>query len=315
MKKKVTIITIGVILVGLVIYLIIANTHSPIDKAIDKAKIEEKTEKPPEKEKEPVDEEEKEPKEEKTEDNVAGKVKDLVTGAVQETIDFFSNNEAQVVAIGDSLTQGVGDETGNGGYVGMLDDALNSGETIVEFKNYGKRGRRADQLLKYLEDPKVATSISDADIVLITIGANDIMKVLKENVTNITLDDFKEARVQYKDRLEKIFEKIYTLNPHTDVYLLGFYNPFGRYFPKIKELGIIVRNWNQVGKEVTEEYNNATYIPTYDLFDDPNVDLFWTDNFHPNYKGYHRMAKRVLEYLHEDEGKVEDGEENEKEKA
>ncbi|ASK64316.1 hypothetical protein CFK37_07405 [Virgibacillus phasianinus] len=299
LKRKTALISIGITLIGLVIILVITNINSPIDKAIDKAEIENKKEKPsPEKDKkDPVEE-----KEEKTADNVAGKVKDLVTGAVRETIDFFSNKEARVVAIGDSLTQGVGDETGNGGYVGMLEDALNStDETVVKFENYGKRGRRSDQLLKYLEDPKVATSISEADVVLITIGANDIMQVLKENITNITFEDFQRERVDYEDRLSKIFEKIYSLNPHTDVYLLGFYNPFGRYFPKIKELGIIVRNWNETGKKVTEKYDNATYIPTIDLFDDRDVDLFWQDNFHPNYRGYHRIAKRVLEYLHDNE--------------
>lgn len=298
MKKKITLLAIGVLLVGLVIFLIVSNINSPIDKAIEKAKIEKKlnkSDKESEK-KEPTNE-----KEDETEDNVAGKVKDLVTGAVKETIDFFANNEARVVAIGDSLTQGVGDVTGNGGYVGMLEDALNSAdETIVEFENYGKRGRRTDQLLKYLEDPKVSTSISDSDIVLITIGANDIMQVIKENFTNITLDDFKEARVEYKDRLRKIFEKIYSLNPHAEVYFIGFYDPFGRFFPKIKELGVIVQNWNEIGKNVTEKYDNATFIPTMDLFDDPNVDLFWKDNFHPNYKGYHRIAERVLEYLHKE---------------
>lgn len=298
MKKKLTIISIGVLLLGLVIYIIIANTHSPIDKAIDKAKIEEDTENPTKDEKkDPM--EEKDKKEEETENKVAGKVRDLVTGAVQETMDFFANNEARVVAIGDSLTQGVGDETGNGGYVGMLETALNSDETIVEFENYGKRGRRSDQLLKYLDDPKIKTSISDADIVLITIGANDILRVLKENVTNITLDDFEQERVEYKDRLNKLFSKINTINPRAEIYFLGFYDPFGRYFPNIKELGIIVRNWNEVGEKVTKKYHNATYIPTIDLFDDPNVDLFWKDNFHPNKKGYYRMAERVLEYLHE----------------
>ncbi|ASN03981.1 SGNH/GDSL hydrolase family protein [Virgibacillus necropolis] len=294
MKKKTAIITIGVLLVGLMIFIIISTAYSPIDKAIDKAKIEEKEDKP--EKKEPVEE-----KEIETEHNVTGKVKDLVTGAVQETVDFLTNNEARVVAIGDSLTQGVGDETGDGGYVGMLEDALNSTEeTIVEFENYGKRGRRTDQLLKYLEDPKVATSISDANIVLITIGANDILQVVKENFTNITIDDFKEARVGYEDRLKKIFEKIYSLNPNAEVYFLGFYDPFGRYFPEVKELGVIVQNWNQTGKAITEKYNNATYIPTIDLFDDRGVDLFWKDNFHPNYKGYHRIAERVLEFLHKE---------------
>ncbi|WP_430790031.1 SGNH/GDSL hydrolase family protein [Virgibacillus flavescens] len=299
MKTKTTLITIGIIVLVLIAYLIVSTVNSPIDKAIKQAKIEKKDDQPAtkeEQEKEQNDEEEV--IEEQTEDNVAGKVKDLFTGAVQETVDFFTDNEAKVVAIGDSLTQGVGDDTENGGYVGILDEALNTTEnTIVEFENYGKRGRRTDQLLKYLEDPNVTTSVADADIVLITIGANDIMQVVKENFADITMDDFSKARMEYEVRLKKVFEKIYKLNPNADVYLLGFYDPFGRYFPQIKELGIIVRNWNQTSERIAESYNNATYIPTLDLFEDPNIDLFWKDNFHPNFQGYHRIAARVLEYL------------------
>ncbi|MFZ3579022.1 SGNH/GDSL hydrolase family protein [Virgibacillus sp. DJP39] len=298
MKKKIVITVIGVFIIGLTIFLVLSNTNSTIEKAIDDAKIEDKKEKPDKKieKSEPNQKKEIEP-----EDNVANKVKDLVTGAVQETVQFFTETEAHVVAIGDSLTEGIGDETGTGGYVGMLNNALNStDENAVEFTKYGKRGRRSDQLLEKLKDPEVKASISDADIVLITIGANDIMKVMKENFTNITSDDFSKARISYEDRLKKIFEKIYSINPRAEVYLLGFYDPFGRYFPQVKELGVIVENWNATGKKITEQYNNATFVPTIDLFDDRNVDLFWKDNFHPNYRGYHRIAERVLEYLHEE---------------
>ena len=54
-----------------------------------------------------------------------------------------------VTALGDSLSQGVGDEAGLGGYVGRLSQEMREWPgvrgTIVE--NTAKRGRRSDQLL------------------------------------------------------------------------------------------------------------------------------------------------------------------------
>src|SRR5699024_9668293 len=199
--------------------------------------------------------------------------------------------------VGDSLTQGVGDSTGNGGYVGILNNTINQINHLVEFGNYGHRGDRTDQLLKRLDDPNVSTAIADADIVLMTIGANDIMQVVKENFTNLNMKEFKEERVHYEARLREIFAKIRKMNPETEIYLVGFYNPYDKYFKDIEELAMIVDEWNSAGKAITEELDHVNYIPTKDLFDDTDEDLFAEDNFHSNDLGYQRMAKRVLEYL------------------
>ncbi|WP_284140308.1 GDSL-type esterase/lipase family protein [Virgibacillus sp. LDC-1] len=86
-------------------------------------------------------------------------------------------------------------------------------------------------------------------------------------------------------------------NNHAEVYLLGFYNPFERYFQEIKELSMIVNEWNKTSKKVTEQYNHTTYIPTKDLFNSKEKTLFAADHFHPNQQGYQRMAQRVLEYI------------------
>lgn len=174
-------------------------------------------------------------------------IKDKVREVVEVALDFFKKDQ-KIVAIGDSLTEGIGDETENGGYVGILNHTFEDNKLNITVENYGKKGNRTDQLLKRLEKEDVASAIKEADIVLITIGANDIMNVLKSNFMNVTMEPFQEERVKYIERLEAIFIKVNELNPDTQIYLIGFYNPFERHFGEIKELGMIIDSWNEAGK-------------------------------------------------------------------
>jgi lysophospholipase L1-like esterase len=257
----------------------------------------------PEEEKEELEkEEEEQPEQESASETEQKPLSEIVVNVVESTLEFFSLRETHVTAIGDSLTQGVGATNEQGGYVGILDRSINKEEDLVAIDNLGIRGNRSDQLLSRLEDPEVVDSIHQSDIVLITIGANDIMQVVKENFTNLKMEDFDEARDSYEDRLRKIFSKIHDISPKSQIYLLGFYDPFSKYFREIKELSVIVEEWNGTSRKVTEELDNTMYIPTKDLFEGSEADLFSEDNFHPNDKGYKRIAKRVLEYLTSEEG-------------
>ncbi|MGY0693341.1 SGNH/GDSL hydrolase family protein [Virgibacillus sp. FSP13] len=296
MQRKITIGFIILFLLGIAALFIFTGTETPSNDTTSKP-TSSKQEGSPEKNDEATVEQDQDEKEEPESKNVSGQLKTFVEDTVKSTIGYFKNKETHFVAIGDSLTQGVGDTTGDGGYVGILNKSLNKNNQLVEFENYGKRGNRSDQLLKRLDKPEIATSIKQADIIAITIGANDIMKVLKENFSNLSYKDFAQERDNYKHRLTTIFDKVTELNPDANVYLLGFYNPFAKYFPEIKELSTIVKDWNTTGKNVAKEYENVTFIPTIDLFANSDVDLFAEDNFHPNTHGYKLMAKRVLEYL------------------
>lgn len=301
MKKIILMITFAILVVGIGTFLLISQsgTNESKDITASQQNGSDKNNHPKEERKHKQDDTEKKNKE-NAEENAeldSEKFKGKIVDALKDTVSIFKNQETHVVAVGDSLTQGVGDSTGNGGYVGILDKKISQTNKRVEFENYGHRGDRSDQLLKRLDDPKVSTAISDADIVLITIGANDIMQVLKENFTNLNIEEFKDERVHYEKRLKSVFSKIQGLNPDTEIYLIGFYNPYDRYFKDIEELAIIVDEWNSAGKAITEKLDNVTYIPTKDLFDDTDEEIFAEDNFHPNDLGYQRMAKRVLEYL------------------
>ena len=98
--------------------------------------------------------------------------------------------DLRIVSIGDSLTEGIGDQTESGGYVGILNQTFEDNQLNIRIENYGKKGNRTDQLLKRLDQDDIASAIKKADIVLITIGANDIMKVVKNNILNLTTEPF-----------------------------------------------------------------------------------------------------------------------------
>lgn len=300
MKKRnvIILILLSVLIIG--IGMVVIYSYQPNSQFKDVTIMESEL---PEEENEDL---EKEQEDEQTEQESASETEqkplsEIVVNVVESTLDFFSR-ETHVSAIGDSLTQGVGSTNEQGGYVGILDRSINKEEDLVAFDNLGIRGNRSDQLLARLEDPEVVDSIHQSDIVLITIGANDIMQVVKENFTNLKMEDFDEARDSYEDRLRQIFSKIHDISPKSQIYLLGFYDPFSKYFREIKELSVIVEEWNGTSRKVTEELDNTMFIPTTDLFAGAEANLFSEDNFHPNDKGYKRIAKRVLEYLTSEEG-------------
>lgn len=295
MRGKLRLLLFIVLLISFSFYYIInqsnqdKNTEQAIQK--DDEVVEEIIEEPKESDENNVDDEvERE------------KLTTKLTNMVKNTFDFIFTKEFHVVAIGDSLTQGVGDSTKQGGYIGILDETINKQKQIVTFDNFGKSGRRTDQLLEFLDDPEVITAIEGTDVILMTIGANDIMKVVQQNFTNLTYSLFVEEQVHFEQRLNHIFTKLRAINPDAHIYLLGLFNPFKQYFQDIKELDLIVSQWNQTSERTIASDHLATFIPIKDLFDEPVINLFAEDHFHPNELGYERMARRVLEYLADGEG-------------
>ena len=125
------------------------------------------------------------------------------------------------------------------------------------------------------------------------------MKVVKNHFTNLTLEPFQKEREEYSKRLRSILNQVNELNPDTQIYLIGFYNPFERPFGDIEEFEMIINDWNEASQSVTEEFENVNYIPIADLFVQSNIELLDDDHFHPNTSGYKLIAQRVLENLNE----------------
>lgn len=171
-------------------------------------------------------------------------------------------------AIGDSLTEGVGDTTNTGGYVALLQTDL--GEQfpieVVQAENFGKSGDRSDQILKRLKkDEAMQESVKKADVITMTVGGNDLMKAIQSKMFNkLSLKSFARPQKKYQKQLEQLYEEIRSLNPSAPIYQLGIYNPFYKNFSEIKEMQEIVDFWDKGSKDFVDKQDNAYFVPIND---------------------------------------------------
>lgn len=237
--------------------------------------------------------------EETLEKEVSNKIAETVHEAIESTKQMIQNlGHLRITLIGDSLTAGVGDETDDNGYEKVLEAYLTENyEGPFTIDNFGKRGNRSDQLLERLQEQEITSSIERANVIFITIGANDIMKIVKENIFSLSYDDFLVEQKGYEERLRSIFTEIRKKNKTAHIYLIGLYNPFDEYFGDIPELERIIDDWNWIGHLVVKEQQHATFVPIKNAFQKSEENLFSEDHFHPNHKGYTLIGEVALEYL------------------
>ena len=227
------------------------------------------------------------------------------------------------VAIGDSLTKGVGDSTNQGGLVPLLAQSLNN-ETGLEFKaiNYGVSGNTSSQILSRMQEKKeIRKDLKRAQLLTITVGGNDLRKAILEDTSNLDLDRFEKASKTYEKNLKHIIELARKDNPDLPVYVVGIYNPLYLNFPDLTELQTLVDQWNQRTEETLSAYHGVYFVPINDLLYKgidgksgvteselgketvTNDALYDEDSFHPNNTGYEIMKEAVLEKIHATEKK------------
>lgn len=241
------------------------------------------------------------------------------------------------VALGDSLTEGVGDDTHKGGFVPIVADLLQNKYqlTSIEFDNFGKAGDRSDQILKRLrKNEKMQKTLSSANIITLTCGGNDLLKVIREHIFSLKEKTFVKPQKQYQKQLTQLIQEIRKYNPKAPIYLLGIYNPFYLNFPEFTQMQEIVTNWNDASQQTVATFKKVYFIPINDVLfkgDDSQVGIVDNqqdqtgttsstadenktqtskpkavivnellsdeDRFHPNNVGYQLMAKAVMDEL------------------
>ena len=223
------------------------------------------------------------------------------------------------VALGDSLTQGVGDTTNQGGFVPLVAQSLTNEEGYqVDVQNFGVAGNTSNQILKRMKgQAEIADALSKADLMTLTVGGNDLRKVILDNITSLKISTFKKPSVAYSKRLVEIIELARKDNPDLPIYVLGIYNPFYLNFPEMTDMQTIVDNWNQTTQDTIAKFDKVYFVPINDLLyqgidgqegivqtsgDEKKIindALYQEDNFHPNNTGYEIMKRAVLEKIRE----------------
>jgi lysophospholipase L1-like esterase len=199
-----------------------------------------------------------------------------------------------IVALGDSLTRGTGDIQGKG-YIGYLVEELEDKTTEkITLQNLGVKGYRSEQLVSQLKQKGVKEQLKNADIILITIGGNDLFQG-GQTIMDLNLEKVESLRKQYLDNLEDIIVNIRGLNKEATIYFVGLYNPF----IDLNDSAIMtkaVRQWNFETSELLDKHPQTVFVPTFDLFQ-LKVNDYLSDKFHPNTKGYKLIAERVASLI------------------
>lgn len=211
-----------------------------------------------------------------------------------------SKDFVNIVGIGDSLTQGVGDSH-NEGYIGILKRQIASDlGRPVNLTNYAKRGQRSEQLIKRLQRKELQADLAEADFIFLTIGANDMMRIFQNYIFQLDLPLFLEKSVDYRNHLYQVFEEIRFHNPNAPVYMIGIFNPFFAYFSEIVEIEEVIEIWNESSRNVAISFPNVHFIPIDNFFLTDEQSLLANDNFHPNREGYAIIAEQLLLYMYEE---------------
>lgn len=209
----------------------------------------------------------------------------------------------KIAALGDSLTVGTGDSSGSG-YVKRAAEALAEklDKPVHIVNNLAIGGLRADQLARHLDETGFVNAVVQADIVMLTIGGNDLFQFAANGGSmasggDLSVAELEEQLAAGQARLGGVFAKIRSLNPHARIVYIGLYNPFYD-LPDIRaDASRIVREWNGYAADEAAKDGNMTVVPTYDLFEANIGRYLSSDHFHPNGDGYARIAERVAQAL------------------
>ncbi|WP_141432536.1 SGNH/GDSL hydrolase family protein [Bacillus sp. 03113] len=223
-----------------------------------------------------------------------GNTKEVVT--VKSTNDEEDNQEAyQILALGDSLTRGTGDESGKG-YVGVLVDELKAKtKQTIHVTNTAIKGQTSTQLVEQMKQPEIQRQVKQANVILLTIGGNDLFRG-GEAIVNLSESETKKSESTYLQNINEVFTTIRQLNPDATVFHIGLYNPFIE-LDNPEQTSQIVRSWNNDSAEVAASFKKIVYVPTFDLFQLNVNDYLYNDHFHPNQEGYKLIAERAASLL------------------
>lgn len=180
---------------------------------------------------------------------------------VNKEIQFtnYPSNGSGVLAIGDSLVEGVGSQNDTG-FVGPLASLIRE-----PIKNYGKSGDTTAQVLERL--PEILSENPNPQVVILLAGGNDYLR--------------KVPPEQTFENLGMIIDQIHKTG--AVVLLLGIRG--GAVTDKFED------NFNQLAKE-----KNTAYVP--DVLSGVFArSQYMFDAIHPNDVGYKKIAQRIYGVL------------------
>jgi len=237
---------------------------------------------------------------------------------------IFAEETENIVLLGDSITTGFGLSENELSYGDYLENYYNA-----EVNNFAVNGLTTQGLIDKLSEEEVVSSITDADLICISIGGNDFLSIFQkalsetndiqissdgqmnissEFVSKFIMDyssAFSAAAVSASENITQINDIIYSINPDADMIMQTVYNPFesadeqkNTVLSSLKTFSsLYMTTLNNAVKEVapnTADIYLKFYEKPYLYTNIENYDI------HPNYLGHLLIAEEIVQTLQND---------------
>ena len=238
----------------------------------------------------------------------------LLLIAMGNTVSAEPQIPAAYVAIGDSLAAG---QTPNraidSGYTDLIAQELTRNQPLAFYsKDLAFPGFTTSDVLKSIESDEAKELLGSANIVTVSAGANDLLRLVQANAAEGALS-FEEIQADYalnaaRENVETILSKLEELAPSADIYVMGYYFAYPHARDSQKQgTAEQLEQLNAILKQEAERAG-AIFVDVADRFGEDAVELVPNaGDVHPNIDGYQEMANAF--FGHYGEGfQVEDAE-------
>lgn len=234
---------------------------------------------------------------------------DSGTGSDFEDNKVYTGNS--IVCYGNSLTEGYG--AGEGEEFESVDTSKAYPKYLAQkvnipVINLGTSGITAEEAAYYVADYE--QEFLDAKIVIIELGANDLINIVQEMIDEFTLEiDSNFVEKEVEKGFEKIIEYINGLEGNRKIYLAKFYNKTvandllkGKIYNISYDYSFLYKKYEDMFKRLKNKYDVEIiediwkgiwrkYDLMYDQDKNGKMDII---DIHPNAEGYKIMANNYF---------------------
>lgn len=239
------------------------------------------------------------------------------------TSDPAASGPSAYIALGDSLSTGVGASSPETTFVELVHQSLGSG---IELMNLGHSGDTSDDLLQGGTLGRAVDAIkarngdddtsNDVRLVTLEIGGNDLLGIYFSLVQTGTCPNVQTALAKpectqalhdaldgFRPNFDTALDRLREADPDVPIVVMTLYNPFD-YLGAIGELGVLSldgqagtdfpEGLNDIIRAVAGDHEGVAVADAYSAFKGRTAALLFSDFIHPNDAGYRTMADTVI---------------------
>ncbi|CAM4029096.1 GDSL-type esterase/lipase family protein [Mesobacillus zeae] len=219
-------------------------------------------------------------------------------GSMSSYIDHFKESDTEqlhLLALGDSVIAGYGASEADS-LVGKFADGLarQTSKTVVS-KNEGINGLTSERLNSLIQSGVINDEISSANIIMINVGGNDILRAARDSDFGSAIKTFDRLQSDFTENLAGITEGIRYLNPNATIIFLELYNPLPTDHSFYSLSDKLLPKWNVHLYKAAQQFDYAVVVHTTKVIHSSKPDHLSPDGVHPSLDGYEAISQQALE--------------------